>query len=551
MASPYAAGLCAALISHAHTGGQAASATRREDQDHLAPGLAAGVQIRPTWRVRACDVRRALCLSARPVPGASVLDMGYGVPDLPKAAELLDTILAAAADDPVIGYKISTPCPHGHKGRARAAYWRSTYFPQQERQTFTISPVFAPTVDASARTSFVRKFTLRSKASWCRVPQETIYLRSEQDARAFVEYDAGQLVEPGLYIGTVEALGDGLAAFRLINTIIIPYRFAAQDDFKRSFKGRTVQGWKPDRYFCAIPPGASMLKLVLSAPEGQTSKAGFDDIFDPNGRPFRNGKRLNTETGQREVEWTMAEDLTPGVWEVPVLSDRPDKSWPYDLTVQFLGLHADPARITEGSASKPSGELTVTNLFEKPVAGTTDGQIEGFRLHKQDKFKGLKDELSYSVSLDDRFNRLRLRLEMTPEDYATTTDIAVLVKDSSGEAVHKGAFDDRIYEATFSTEGNKSLEVVIHGGFAVADDKRETPITVQIDTLFASPVTVKVERDGESSIDFVPGVPVKLEFSTAEKLKDIPDAQRPVGFLRVRERASNDTVLRVPLDIGS
>ena len=374
MASPYAAGLCATLISHA-------------------------LHESPAARVRACDVRRALCLSGRPAPGATALDMGYGVPDLPKAAELLSTILKAAKDDPIVSYDIATPCPQGHKGRARAAYWRSTWYPQDERQTFTITPVFGPTVDAAVRATFTRKFELHSRTPWCRVSQETIYLHAEQNARAFVEYDAGQLTEPGLHVGVVDAVADGLVAFRLLNTVIVPYRFGLDNDFTQTLKGRVVQGWTPDRYFVAVPPGASAMRLVLTAPEGQASKAALNHVFDPNGKGLANGgNRLDTTAGRNEVEWIIDDELTPGVWEAPVLADRPDKQWPYDLTVQFFGLHADPAKITAGSASKPSGDLTVTNLFEKPAMTAADGQIEGYRTEKDDKFKGLKDELTYSVT---------------------------------------------------------------------------------------------------------------------------------------------------------
>ena len=306
----------------------------------------------------------------------------------------------------------------------------------------------------------------------------------------------------------------------------------------------------PDRHFVAVPPGASMMKLILKAPEDQPSKASMTQIFGPRGKSYRTGRRLDTESGVREVEWVIDEDLSPGVWEVPIVADRPDKQWPYELTVRFLGLHASPAKITTGSATKPQGELIVTNLFEQPVAATMDGQIEGFRLHKEDKFEGLNDELSYSVSVDERCNRLRLRIEMTPEDYATTTDIAVQVKDGDGTAVFQTAFEDRVLEATFGTDGHKSLDVVITAGFAAADATRETPVTVDIDQLLSSPVGVKVAQDGESSLKFVPGVPLKLEYAATDKLTNIPNGQRPVGFLRFREQASNDTVLRVPLDIG-
>jgi len=523
MASPYAAGLCAVLISHV--------AARQ-------PGVP----------VRACDVKQALHLTARPAPSAAAPDTGYGIPDLPAAAELLDRLVVAAKDDPVLAYDISTPTPHGHKGRARVAYWRGTYFPSEDRQAFTIKPIFSPGADASVRTGFTRKF---STAPWCRVPQETFYLHAEQETRVFVEYDAALLKEPGLYVGVVEALADQRVALRLVSTIVVPHRFGPEGDFTRTFRNQLVEGWVPQRYFVMVPPGASAMKVKLVAPEDKASKASIERVFDPAGVQFRSpGSRLDPDAGRREVVRTFSDKLTPGVWEIPVVADRPDKEWPYDLAIRFFGLKAVPERLTAGKASKPSGDITITNLFDKPLPATADGQIEGYRFHKDDKFKGLKDELSYAVKLDERFDRLRLRLEMTPEDYAKTTDIGVMVQDDSGKALYKSGFDWRTHEATVSTGGAKSLKVVINGGFAVADDKRETPIIVDIDQLLAEPVAVKVTQNGESNLNLAPGVPIKLEYAASDRLKDIPEGRRPVGFVRIRERATNDEALRVTIDIG-
>ncbi|MFQ5806998.1 MAG: S8 family serine peptidase [Phycisphaerae bacterium] len=529
MASPYAAGLCALLIS-----------------DALAK--------HPGERVRAWDVRRALCLSARPVAGATALDMGWGVPDLPKAKGILNKLVAVAKDDPVVGYDISTPCPHGYKGRARAAYWRGVWFPDDERQTFTIKPIFAPSVDAAARTAFTRKFELRSNTDWIRLPQKTTYLRSEQSARVYAEYDADRLKEPGLYVGTVDALVDGLVAFRLVNTVVVPHRLSLQEDCTLTFKDQRVNGWTSQRYYLAVPPGASAMKLTLSAPEGRTSKARFEYVFDPAGHGYRiRGNQLDTDAGKREIVREFTDKLRPGVWEVPIIADRPDKEWPYELRAQFFGLHADPPEITEWSGGgQPSGELTVTNMFEKRVVADADGLLDGYRQHKDDKFKGLKDTLEYSIRLDERFDRVRIHLELTPDAYAETTDIGVEIKDSSGEAIFFDAFSNRELSATVRKPGGDSatLTMVITGGFAVADDQRETPITVEIDQLLAEPIPIKVGRNGASAINFVPGVPIPLEFELQERLKDQPQERRPVGYLRFRERASHDTVLRVPIDIG-
>jgi tripeptidyl-peptidase II len=527
MASPYTAGLCAVLIS-----------------DVLAR--------HPGTKVRAYDVRQALCGTARPVPGANAMDMGYGMPDLPAAAARLEQLVAVAKDDPILGYDISTPCAYGPGGKARAAYWRGPYFPADKPQTFTVTPIFAPSVDAAARTAFTRRFELKSTVPWCRLTQEQVYLRGEQEARIFVEYASEQLAKPGVYVGAVEATADGRPAFRLLNSIIVPHRFTMAEDFTRAFRDQITQGWVPQRFFLAVPPGASAMKLTLAAPTDKESKAGMALMYDPTGAQMRDdSKKLDTEAGRRVVDRTVSDELTPGVWEVDILSNRPDKNWPYDFTVRFFGVQTDVAEID--SWSEGEGELVVTNVFERPLPVVADGTVEGFRMFKEDKFKGLKDELSYSVTLDDRFNSLRIDLEMTPEAYATTTDIGVAVETEDGKAVLSDGFSNRTFRETVEHPQpgeTVTLKVVIRGGFAVADDKRETPITVKLDRLLADPLALKVTRAESAEVDLIPGVPIKLEYELDGTLPAAPKGTRPVGYLRLRERNSKDEALRVVVDIA-
>ncbi|MFH0981168.1 MAG: hypothetical protein V2A79_06495, partial [Planctomycetota bacterium] len=311
-------------------------------------------------------------------------------------------------------------------------------------------------------------------------------------------------------------------------------------------------GWKPQRYFLAVPPGASAMKLTCAAPDGQDSKASLDEVFDPTGKELSDrSARVDTEAGRRKVERTFTDELVPGVWEADVLSNRPDRDWPYELTVRFFGLHAEPPRIVEWDDGE--GELTVTNLFERPLPAVADGRLEGFGMHKEDTFKGLKDELSYTVKLDEQFGALRVDLEMTPEAYATTTDIGVSVEDESGKALLQDAFSNRTFTATVdhpSPGETATVKVVIRGGFAVEDDKRETPITVKIDRLLAEPMEIKVTRGDSSEVNFVPGVAIKLEYELAGELPKAPEETRPVGYLRFRERNSNDVALEVPIGIA-
>ncbi len=529
MASPYAAGLCALMISHA-----------RNADDNAT--------------IRSCDVKRALCDSCQPLEGATALDVGFGLPDASVAASRFAELSKSAKNDPVIGYDISTPSPSSYKGTAPAAYWRSTYFPTDQPQVFTIKPIFAPGIDGSAKTSFTRKFTLQTDSPWCRLRQESVYLRSVQTASVYVDYVADQLTEPGVYVGAVDALWDGRVAFTLLNTIIVPHRVSAESNHSLSLKRQTVNGWTTDRHFVSVPPGASAMVATLSAPKGEASKAAIDRIFDPNGHQSRNGgKRLNSAEGKREVSWTLDDELMPGVWELDVVADRPDKSWPYELDVRFFGLQASANPVRNWSSSskkKEKGTVTVTNEFDTPLFVSSEGQIEGFRKTVEGTFKGLKDELTYDIDLGDGFDSVRIILEMSLKDYAETTDIAVIVEDSKGNNILDNAFNDNLFSATVSKpKSGGDLKLKIVGAFAVSDDQRKTPITVKIDHLLADPVGLEVTRGKSTNIDFVPHVPIEVEYELDGSLPKAPDGAHPVGFIHFTERSSHDSALKIEVDM--
>jgi len=295
------------------------------------------------------------------------------------------------------------------------------------------------------------------------------------------------------------------------------------------------------------------MKVTLAAPAGRESKASIERIYDPNGARLRQrANRLDTFEGRREVSWSVVEELRPGVWELPIVSDRPDKDWPYELEVRFFGLEPEPARITEWSESPPEGSLVVTNTFERPLAAQGQGRLEGFRLLKEDEFKGLEDTLTYTLTLDKPYDRVRVDLEMSKEAYATTTDIGVAVE-ADGKEIYSSAFEDRFHQATVNVPevGEKTeVKLIIRAGFAIADDQRKTPITVRFDQLLAEPVPIEVKHGESGDILFVPAVPIKLAFALAAKPLETPADLRPVGYLEFGERSTEDVALRVPLEIA-
>lgn len=529
MSSPYAAGLCAVLVSDAMT---------------TYPGVP----------VRSSFVKRALAHSARKLPDTTANDIGPGIPDLSKAAESLHRMLAGSEADPLFDYEISTPSPHGVEGKAPAAYWRSVYHPTASEQVFTISPIWMPGADEDAANNFVRKFDLRCDSAWCRPKQQSVYLRSNQDATVSVAYDASKLTEPGVYVATVEGVRDGQVEFSLRNTVVVPHAVGADDNYTFTTKG-VADGWKVNRFFVNMPAGTSAIQMTLSAPEGERSNVSASRIFMPTGRRLRNGAcRLDTDHGRREAKWNLWKDLNPGVWEFDVAARRADEQAPFEYRVRFLGLSPDTPTIDEWSnppGQAPSGELTVTNLFDTLAPCSGGGMIEGFRKTHDDTFEGIKDKVTHEISLDPAYDRVRIRLEMTPEAFAETTDVGVQVLHGD-KAIYDGAMGFEDSEFTVNNPDPEaesvSLKLVISAGFTTVDDERETPMTVKIDMLLGEPIDLSVTRGDSERIDFVPGVPTKVDFEASASPPDV-EGRKPVGYLAFTERSSGVTMLRVPIEI--
>lgn len=527
MACPYATGLAALLISHNLNPKSPMPASDPSD-------------------IRSTDVRQALRLSAEPLAGFSQLDDGYGLPGLIRAAALFDRLRKSRKNDPVVAYDISTDCPNAVAGKAAAMYYRSTYIPTKRRHAFTIKPIFAAGIDADQKTGFTRKFQLRAAADWINLTQGEFYLRSSQSATVFVELDGSELEDSGVYTSYVSATYDGLEAFRLPVTIVRPEQLSPADDYAATYSS-TVHGWHPRRYFIAVPPGGSALVATLTAPDGEDAKIDMQRIYDPAGQRHRiRSNVLNTDNGKRKVQWRLDDELMPGVWEFDVVSNRPDRDWDYELAFRFFGMHADPAVIKAGDTS---GEVTITNMFTHPLPGQAEGVIEGFRQHKKDQWKGLDDELTYTIKLGANDKGGRIRILLKPEHWAEVTDLGVTVLQGD-KAIYDSAMETSEFHGTFNhpAPGSEvSLTLRLTASFAVSDDKRETPVHVDIDHLLSNPIEMKIRRGDDSSMQFLPGVPMHLTFSPTGDLPEAPADTKPVGYLRIQERGSDETALHIPL----
>ncbi len=526
MASPYAAGMGAVMISNVHN--------RRPDVAH-----------RSSW------IKTALQKAAAPMYGFTPLDYGAGVPDMGKAAAVYDQMASTLQSDALFDYTVSTLSPSAPDATGTAAFWRSRYLPTDRDQSFDITPRFAPTLDAEATAVFARQYQLRSDADWLISRQQQVVFRSEQSATVRLDYDAAKLTEPGLYVGAVEGVSDGNVGFRLVNTVVVPHTFDAHNGYRLDLTEQEVDGWRPQRQFVAVPPGASAMHLTLRARPDKPAVMAIREIFKPDGSTVGSrGLQLDTRERLTESHWTVSDALGPGVWEICTYASRPDEAAYYDLGIRFSGVQADPAAIGDWEhveGKQPAGHLSLIQLFEFAVPIKAAGAIEGYQATVTDELTPDEDRVTHKVKFNPNVKAVRIETTFSEPDFARFTDVAVNLYDAGGAAIGKDGMNYRSAEMTVSnpdhTAAQIECELQVQAAFADHDADHHASAEVKITYLYSRPIAITVDDPGT----LYPGIARRITFQMAEAVPQPPDQTVTVGHLTISSAGSGDAILTVPI----
>ncbi len=525
MASPYAAGMCALLAQQV-----------REK---------VGAAPRADW------VKRALQDSGEAIPGFTPLDYGAGRPDMVKAAARVEEIARSGAADPLYGFEVSTESPLAPEGTGPAAFWRSTHFPTDRPQAFTVKPVFVPQADADRITAFSKRLTLHCEAGWCELLQDQIHFRAAQPATVRLRFLPDKLTEPGLHVAVVEGRDGDAVLLRLFASVIVPHKAAAENGYRVLLDNQKVDGWKVQRHFFAVPAGASAMHVTLRAVGDQPGNAGIPQIYRPDGHEVGHyyAVRVDTRNDRRESSYTVSEELVPGIWELPVVNVKADESSAYSLEVRFDGVTLDPKEITELSGkagSKPSGSINILNVFDRPTTVNMSGQIEGYRKTIRKTLKPDDDTATIPLDFTSAIGSVRIRLEVGDKTYAKFTDCAVSVFDASGKAVAKDGLNEPVLTLTVGNPSpdaeSTSGKLEIRPAFMHHDLDDSAEFDITIDYLYAEPINIAVKRGDASSVTLYPGIPLELSLAAEAVLPASPEGTRPIGYIRATERAARQPI---------
>ena len=549
MASPYTAGVVAILLS-------------------------AAKQEFPDWVPGQGLIRRALRQSAVALPGYAPIEQGAGVVNVRRAWETLLRWKRSGYADEFQEYGISTFSPSFPDQEGTAAFWRSGYVPDKDwRQEFSIyrRDVKAYT-DSSAEQTFFRPFTLESTVPWMKTVQKTVYIRGDDDAEVEVVYDREKMTEPGLYSGKIIArrvkgkkpTPADEVEFELLNTIIVPYRISADDNFSVTTGPHRLASGESKRFYFAVPGGALATTFRLSVPKGSRALLS-GTIADRFGTAQSYLPHLNGAERTEAETTVLNENLGEGIIEVIIQTDPMEGGGAdaeFTLSAESIMLEVDAKPRMFGE----TGELVVTarNSGTELISGKLEYTLKGYSRVVRDTMRN--NFYRAPVRLGKHDGALWLAVRFAPEDYMRSTDILIRLVDSAGQSqaqeVYNGP-EEWVFLPNFYRDEEESwyfLEIVF--GAAVPAEEGEQQfdefgfgepssdaVPFEIIEKHVRPTEFET-MNGYGDREFYPYIPRTFVGELPELEGGIPEGYAPLFDLRFEESGYRERVVEMEVGEG-
>lgn len=306
MASPYASGLVALLRS------SLAQAKKSAD---------------------ARQIRQALMVTARPIPGLSYIDQGTGQPQIGAAWRWLE----AGRTVPEIQVRAAD---HG----VTAAYRTAPLAEGDTIQNFTLTLPKAATAELN----------WRSSAPWLHAPGSTRLQGGANSVKLSIDRTA--LAQPGIYNAVATGwTGDTLLGpvARLVTTVVVPDTGAL---IVRQFPTLSP-GSEGQVFFQA--DSARPFAVIIGTRDAR--EQGIAYLHEPGGQPFREQNGLSASAGENAALFVVdGRDVVPGLYEAVAVAS------PYASMAPTIAVQQSPYRI-QPTVSAGKVEIKVDNLSNETL----------------------------------------------------------------------------------------------------------------------------------------------------------------------------------------
>ena len=470
-------------------------------------------------QVRATELRRALVATASSIPGTTTIDAGAGIPDVRAAFRWLRAAHRAGR------FSVRALPDGGNTSRATAAYRRSGLTsPGDTVQRFEIRAVEGQPF---------AKVLLRSDAPWLRAPESVEFHGGPVTVE--LHYDAAQLAQPGLYVGTVWArpATDTMAgaAFGLTNTVIVPRPL--DDEFADR---RYLAPGRTQRYFLAISPDAGGLGFELSVADREREATLY--LFEPSGHPYRETASVSAggESSSQVELRVRSDDLIAGVYEAVVVAP------PLDGVVYSVRATLPTAVI--GSVSARG--VAITNRSNR--VARLDVTLDVIGAASVVRVGGPGDRPHrIPIRVPPWAHEILMDLAIPETLWSRLTDFAVTIWDSTGRVVSQGPINYAISRERFEVGSlrGQTIELELFPAFASADAKLGWEADLEIAFLAdgviarAIPDTVAARQLQPWATEIVPAaMPDSLPHMPAGFLPLLEATLRQEGRLMATRRAT-------------
>ena len=524
MASPYTAGQIACVLS--------------------------GLQQNYEKKVSSALVQHGLRESSQPLKDYPILDQGYGMVDMLKLYQwLADEI---DSKEP-LHYNIATETfvPTLPKRKSNSLFWRIYDIDHiKDECEVDIKAVFADNIYQKELDEFFIKYRVKSDSRWAKPAQRNITILSEEDVSLKIDLNPGDIEANSFQTAKISLTPDN--EYQEIGqefwvTAINPIHFTKNNDFSYSITDKKVKPGHTNRFFLAVPYGASAMNVKFKADENEYSSVSFY-LFDKDGHEAGRVPSISTENELYEVEKRFT-DLDAGVLELIAYGNlSAEQISEYDLYVSFDGIQFDDEEMKKlkfNGGANPIFTGEVTPVLESYENVILKGIVRGYANQENLSF-GDSDTLTIPFSKNENDKTVEFKLFMPLKYHTNFTDLVILAENNEGKFVHSSIISAKGNTFTLPASlpaGSYTLKIMV----AYADYVEKEHFTLPIEEIHVFPKSYSGTYNFPGNTLYK-GLNYEYSISLSEAPPMIPDNNYYVGELNILKRNQEISTREVSLE---
>lgn len=502
--------------------------------------------------IRRDILNAALRRSAKEIPGYNILDQGYGLVNIERAYEMYKSL--AKRENPVLSFNVETKSPEMASGKGPAVFYRGAFYPKgADRQEITVSPVFPKDYSKEKQVKFFEAFDLSSEGGFFSLSQGSCYMKAEEPAKIYVNFNQSALQKPGLYSGRIKLFLKGTDGslgpeWMIPVTVAVPFEADSKTGLFPAVEG-SVKKAKVQRSFFRVDAdsaGASFKITLEDNPPGKVSVS----FADPEGREK---EYLVLPAEKREEVITLSPPFEKGVYEIVLYGnylntgDIGFRIEARDIPVKVC--LPSPIKINAGAPSK--AKVLLTSKRSDSLKASLSAEIAGCVSEKNEKVSSSEFTRSFQIAPGDEY--VAYKLEMSASDFGKFTDIAVEVLDENGKSLYADGMSQRLLTLAAGAEeglqpGNKYTLRVL-AATADPDDEPNWNLTVKEYHLYKEKIAADPGKNG--SVELYPDREKEVSLSFESAPPAIPESASYLLSVTLEEKKDKGFVhtVKMPLQV--